>query len=91
MEIVLVLLPLYAIGYMIMFFKDKWDMFYIRKKEMKSTPEREYLRNEILELQTELDLMRAKENPDVSVIKEIEKEMECKKSRLNSLDINPMY
>ena len=58
---------------------------------MRSTPEREYLRNEILELQTELDLMRAKENPDVSVIKEIEKEMECKKSRLNSLDINPMY
>lgn len=91
MEIVLVLLPLYAIGYMIMFFKDKWDMFYIRKKEMKSTPEREYLRNEILELQTEMDLMRAKSNPDVKVIKEIQKELDCKKSRLNSLDINPMY
>ena len=58
---------------------------------MKSTPEREYLRNEILELQTEMDLMRAKSNPDVKVIKEIQKELDCKKSRLNSLDINPMY
>jgi hypothetical protein len=58
-------------------------MFYIRKKEMKSTPEREYLRNEILELQTELDLMRAKDNPDVKVIKEIEKELKVKKDRLS--------
>ena len=58
---------------------------------MRSTPEREYLRNEILELQTEMDLMRAKSNPDVKVIKEIQKELDCKKSRLNSLDINPMY
>lgn len=58
---------------------------------MRSTPEREYLRNEILELQTELDLMRAKDNPDVSVIKEIEKEMASKKSRLDSLYNNPMY
>ena len=85
------LLPLYAIGYAIMYWKDKWDMFYIKRKEMRSTPEREYLRNEILELQTEMDLMRAKSNPDVKVIKEIQKELDCKKSRLNSLDINPMY
>jgi len=82
-SVLLVLFLLYAVGYWIIFLRDKWDMFYIRKKEMKSTPEREYLRNEILELQTELDLMRVKDNPDVSVIKEIEKEMECKKNRLS--------
>jgi len=91
MGIILVLLPLYAIGYAIMFFKDRWDMFYIKRKEMRSTPEREYLRNEILELQTEMDSMRSKTNPDVSIIKEIQKELDCKKSRLSSLDINPMY
>jgi len=82
-SVLLVLFLLYAVGYWIIFLRDKWDMFYIRKKEMKSTPEREYLRNEILELQKELDLMRVKDNPDVSVIKEIEKEMECKKNRLS--------
>ena len=39
MEIVLVLLPLYTVGYMIMFFRDRWYMFYVKKDNLLSNKE----------------------------------------------------
>jgi len=86
MEIVLVLLPLYAIGYMIMFFKDRWDMFYIKHKRMQNfLSRREYLEGEIKKLEEELIKVESSSLKDKdSVIEDIKKDIKFRKDDLKS-------
>lgn len=84
--LLLVLFPLCSIGYMIVFFKDKWDMFYIKHKCMKKfLSRREYLEGEIKKLEEELVKIESSSLKDKdSVIEDIKKDIKFRKDDLKS-------